>query len=352
MKTISVTASKYYNVYIGSDLLDQTGELTANVVAPCKAAIITDDTVDSLYGERVDASLQKAGFETIKFVFPHGEASKNLTTFGNALNFLAENKLSRSDLIVALGGGVVGDLAGFVAAVYLRGIRFIQIPTTLLAAVDSSVGGKTAVDLDSGKNLAGCFYQPELVICDYDTLNTLPERTFREGCAEVIKYGVLIGGDFFQSLADTPIKEQLEAVICQSVAYKRDIVCGDEFDRGQRQLLNLGHTIGHAVEAKAEFSLVHGECVAIGMAAVARAAKAMGYCSDETCESIIRLIRQYDLPTETEFTAAELYAICCNDKKIAGSSISLVVPEAIGNCTLNKIPTSALLEWIEKGLIR
>lgn len=350
MKRISVPASKHYEVLIGSGLLDQTGALASQVIAPCRAAIITDDTVNGLYGDRVEQSLRDAGFEPIRFVFPHGEASKTLATFGEALNFLAEHKLSRSDLIVALGGGVVGDLAGFVAAVYLRGIRFIQIPTTLLAAVDSSVGGKTAVDLNSGKNLVGCFYQPELVICDYDTLSTLPERTFREGCAEVIKYGVLIGGNFFQSLLETPISDQLETVICQSVAYKRDIVCGDEFDRGQRQLLNLGHTIGHAVEAKGNFSLFHGECVAIGLAAVARAAKALGRCSAETCESILRLIQQYNLPTETEFSADALFVLCCSDKKIADGSISLVVPEEIGRCTLQKMPTTALLEWIEKGL--
>ena len=200
MKTIHVAASRQYDVLVGSGLLDQVGALTAAVVNPCKAAILTDDTVDALYGARVDASLTASGFETLKFVFPHGEASKNLTVFGQALNFLAENRLSRTDLIVALGGGVVGDLAGFVAACYLRGVRFIQIPTTLLAAVDSSVGGKTAVDLDTGKNLAGAFWQPSLVICDYDTLSTLPERTFREGCAEVVKTGVLSSEDLFSAL--------------------------------------------------------------------------------------------------------------------------------------------------------
>jgi len=350
MKTITVSASKTYDVLVGSGLLDQTGELTARVVKPCKAAIITDSTVDALYTERTRRSLEQAGFEVLLFVFSAGESSKNLTVFGQALNFLAENRLSRSDLIVALGGGVVGDLAGFVAAVYLRGIRFIQIPTTLLAAVDSSVGGKTAVDLDTGKNLAGAFWQPELVICDPDTLTTLPERTFREGCAEVLKYGLLIGEAFLRSLEETPVAEQLEDVICTCIAYKRDIVAGDEFDRGQRHLLNLGHTIGHAVETKADYRLFHGECVAIGMAAVVRAAAQLGHCTPALRDRVLALIRQYNLPSETNFTADELFAVCCSDKKIASGSIRLVVPEVPGGCKLLPMPIADLREWIEKGL--
>lgn len=351
MKTITVNASKTYDVIIGEGLLAKTGQLTAEVVQPCKAAIITDDNVDALYSAQVDESLREAGFDTVKFVFPNGEESKNLTVFGQALNFLAENRFSRSDLIVALGGGVVGDLAGFVAAVFLRGIRFVQVPTTLLAAVDSSVGGKTAVDLDSGKNLAGCFCQPERVICDYRTLDTLPERVFRESCAEVIKYGVLLGEPFFASLDETPIRQQLEDVIGTCVACKRDIVSGDEFDRGQRQKLNLGHTIGHAVEARSNYTLFHGECVAIGLACVARAAKRRGACSEETCGRILALLKKYGLPTETTETVDDLYAICCSDKKIAGSTIHLVVPEEIGGCTLQKMPVTALREWIAEGLI-
>ena len=350
MKTIRVAASRQYDVLVGSGLLDQVGALTAAVVNPCKAAILTDDTVDALYGARVDASLTASGFETLKFVFPHGEASKNLTVFGQALNFLAENRLSRTDLIVALGGGVVGDLAGFVSACYLRGVRFIQIPTTLLAAVDSSVGGKTAVDLDTGKNLAGAFWQPSLVICDYDTLSTLPERTFREGCAEVVKTGILSSEDLFSALENAPIENQLEDVICACVAYKRDIVNGDEFDRSQRQLLNLGHTIGHAVEACSGYSLFHGECVAIGLAAVARAACRLGLTAPETRDRILSLLRRCSLPTETDFTADQIYAVCCSDKKIAAGTIRLVVPEAVGGCTLHPMALPELRGWIEKGL--
>lgn len=348
MTTVHIAASTAYDVEIGSGLLARAGEAIAARIAPCRAAIITDDTVDGLYGAAVETSLRESGFDTVKFVFPHGESSKNLTVFGQALNFLAAHRLSRTDLVVALGGGVVGDLAGFVSAVYLRGIRCVQIPTTLLAAVDSSVGGKTAIDLDCGKNLAGCFSQPALVLCDCDTLATLPPRILREGYAEVIKYGVLLGEPFFSQLAAQRLP--MEELIAVCVACKRDVVLHDEFDRGERQLLNLGHTIGHAVEAGSGYTLYHGECVAIGLAAIARAAVRMG-CSDaDTCARICALLRQYGLPTETDQTADALYAVCCSDKKIAGGSIRLAVPEALGRCTLRKIPLSALRGWIEKGI--
>ena len=265
MNAVQVKASREYDVLIGAGLLDRCGELIAAVHKPCTAAIITDDTVNALYGERVEASLAAAGYKVVRFVFPHGEENKNLMTFAAAQNFLAENRLSRSDLVVALGGGVVGDLAGFVAATYLRGIRFVQLPTTLLAAVDSSVGGKTAVDLPAGKNLCGCFSQPSLVLCDYETLSTLPEETFAEGCAEVVKYGVLADEGFFSALEEKGVKGEEEAVITRCVSIKRDVVCADEFDNGERQKLNLGHTVGHAIEQNSNFSVSHGAAVAMGM---------------------------------------------------------------------------------------
>ena len=248
MSTIRVCASKNYDVRIESGLLCDAGQQIAAVCGVCTAAVISDDTVFSLYGSRLCDTLQASGFRTVSFVFPHGEQSKNLTVYTELLNFLAENRLTRTDCLVALGGGVVGDLCGFAAATYLRGVSFVQIPTTLLAAVDSSVGGKTAVDLPAGKNLVGAFYQPSLVLCDPDLLQTLPEDIFRDGCAEVIKYGLLGNAEFFRELSAAAIRENLPHAIETCVSMKRDIVCADEFDRGQRQLLNLGHTFGHAVE--------------------------------------------------------------------------------------------------------
>ena len=213
MNTIHIAASREYDVLIGHGLLDELGTLAAGVVDAKTAAIVSDDSVFALYGGRVAAALERTGLRVVSFAFPHGESSKNLTVYGQVLNFLCENRISRTDVVVALGGGVVGDLAGFAAATYLRGIRFIQVPTTLLAMVDSSVGGKTAVDLDGGKNQAGAFWQPSLVVCDCDVLDTLPEREYRCGCAEVIKYGLLNNAPFFNDLMETPAKEQYEHVL-------------------------------------------------------------------------------------------------------------------------------------------
>ena len=212
MKTVKVNASKSYNVIIGDGLLDSLGEYTRKAVGECKLCIVTDDKVDALYSECAERSLRSSGYETEKFVIKNGEASKNTTSLIALLEFLAENRFTRSDCIVALGGGVVGDLAGFAAGVYLRGIRFIQAPTTLLAAVDSSVGGKTAVDLEAGKNLAGVFHQPSLVLCDTRTLDTLDESIFADGCAEVIKYSIINDREMFCRL-QSGIRENVEEVI-------------------------------------------------------------------------------------------------------------------------------------------
>ena len=270
MRSIHIKASREYDLLVERGLLDRAGELLREVSAPGMAAIVSDDTVYALYGERTVKALEKAGYRVHSFVFPAGEGSKNLSTYADVLHFLGEHRFSRSDVVVALGGGVVGDLAGFAAATYQRGMGFAQIPTTLLAAVDSSVGGKTAVDLPTGKNQAGSFYQPCIVICDPNTLETLPEEQYRCGCAEIIKYSMLGNAAFFEELCKTPVREQYEHVIEVCVQMKRDIVGADEYDLGRRRTLNLGHTFGHAVEQCSDFSLLHGEAVAIGMATVTR----------------------------------------------------------------------------------
>ncbi len=265
------------------------------------AAIVSDDTVYALYGERTVKALEKTGYRVHSFTFPAGEGSKNLSTYADVLHFLGEHRFSRSDVVVALGGGVVGDLAGFAAATYQRGMGFAQIPTTLLAAVDSSVGGKTAVDLPTGKNQAGSFYQPCIVICDPNTLETLPEEQYRCGCAEIIKYAMLGNAAFFEELYKTPVREQYEHVIEVCVQMKRDIVGADEYDLGRRRTLNLGHTFGHAVEQCSDFSLLHGEAVAIGMTTVTRAAVKRGICGEETLARLLDILHRYGLPTETGY---------------------------------------------------
>ena len=307
MTTVHVSASREYDVLIGRGLLDEAGERIRSVSRAKTAVVIAGDIVFPLYGERVLRSLESAGFRTLSYVLPHGEQYKTLATYGALLQFLSENHLTRSDALVALGGGVTGDLTGFAAATYQRGMDFVQIPTTLLAAVDSSVGGKTAVDLLAGKNQVGAFYQPKLVLCDPDTLETLPEEEFRCGCAEVIKYGVLGNADFFEELRAVPISQQVEHVIETCVRMKRDIVHQDEYDTGLRRLLNLGHSFGHAVEACSGFSILHGQAVAIGMSMICRAAVRKDICPPEAAEQVIALLRQYGLPTETDYPLDELF---------------------------------------------
>ena len=251
---------------------------------------------------------------------------------------------------MALGGGVVGDLAGFAAATFLRGIRFIQIPTTLLAMVDSSVGGKTAIDLPAGKNLCGAFCQPSLVLCDTDTLATLPEEIFRDGCAEVIKYGVLYDPQLFAHLQEKGLAFDREAVIRRCVELKRDVVMEDEFDTGARMKLNLGHTIGHGVEAKSHFGISHGKSVAIGMAIAARAAVNAGICKENACRKLLDVLNTFGLPITTEYTAEALYRYTLSDKKRSGGSVSLILPRDIGDCIISPWTVDTLPSFIEAGL--
>lgn len=351
MKTIQVNASKKYQVLIGSGLLRQLGAYVTAHSSARKIAIISDSNVWPLYGSTVQDSLSRAGIKEItSYVFPAGEQSKNGSTYLSILEFLAEHQLTRSDCLIALGGGVVGDMTGFVAATYLRGVDYIQIPTSLLAAVDSSVGGKTAIDLAAGKNLAGAFYQPKLVLCDIDTLGTLPEAIFRDGCAEVIKYGVLYDAQLFSHLKERGLDFSREEVIARCVELKRDVVACDEFDKGERQKLNLGHTIGHGVEAQSHFTVSHGQAVSIGMAIVSRAGKALGICAPTVCDEIIEVLSHFDLPTKTGCPAQALYTCALSDKKRAGDTVNLIVPKAIGDCVIRPTPVEDLKSFIEAGL--
>ncbi|NLT13752.1 MAG: 3-dehydroquinate synthase [Clostridiales bacterium] len=349
MKKITISASKTYDILIGSGLLDEAGCMIAGIVNGRSAAIVTDDQVETLYSGRLEASLVTAGFNVVRYVVPHGEFSKNAANFISLLNLLADARLTRADAVIALGGGVVGDLAGFAASSYMRGIGFIQIPTTLLAAVDSSVGGKTAIDLDSGKNLAGSFYQPDLVLCDHALLDTLSRDCYRDGLAEVIKYGVIADEKLFDMLKP-PIKLNIEEIIARCVTIKRDVVIVDEKEQGPRKLLNFGHTIGHAVEVCSHYEISHGKSVAIGMSVIARASSKMGLCDKTTSEQIVSVIKSFGLPVTTGFSAKELSAAALGDKKRSGSLITLVVPEQIGQCVLRETPVGELEYIIALGL--
>ena len=350
MTIVEVNASKQYRVEIGSGLLPGLGPKAAALGKAKKVCIVSDSNVWPLYGAAADASLHAAGLETCTFVFPAGESSKNGATYLELLNFLAENRLSRSDILVALGGGVVGDLTGFAAATYQRGIRFVQVPTTVLAAVDSSVGGKTAIDLPAGKNLAGAFCQPSLVLCDIDCLSTLPDDIFRDGCAEIIKTAILFDEKLFMELVRDGLKFDREQVIAACVRHKRDIVVADEFDRGQRNLLNLGHTFGHAVEKLSDFSLSHGRAVAIGTAMAARAAVSMGLADQGTATRIMWLLERFGLPIFTHHSAEALANAALSDKKRAGDTVKLILPQSVGNCTIVPTPVSKLESIMQAGL--
>ncbi|QIB68049.1 3-dehydroquinate synthase [Aminipila butyrica] len=361
MKTIAIHASKTYDIHIDRGLLGHTGQTVSAVLKPCKLCIITDSTVAKLYGSQVSKSLSEAGFDIHQFVFEPGEGSKTLATIEAILEYLAEKEFTRSDALAALGGGIPGDVAGFAAASFLRGIPFIQIPTTFLAAVDSSVGGKTGVNLKAGKNLAGAFWQPSLVLCDCQAFSTLSHDTFLDGVAEAIKYGVIFDRSLFDLLAanssnlftaahtDDP-HSILADIVAQCVSSKRDIVMADERDTGVRQLLNFGHTIGHAIETCSSYKITHGHAVAIGMKIVSKASSVLGFCSSDCAQQLEKLLIAFGFSLDCPFSAEDLTHIALRDKKRTGDTITLVVPETIGHCNLMPLPVNQLVDFIQAGL--
>ncbi len=348
MIKITVDASKKYDCIIEKGALNKVGEYAKNLNLAGKACIISDTNVAPLYSKKVRTSLEKAGFLVYEYIFPAGEASKNAATFIDVLEFLALNHFTRKDTLFALGGGVTGDLTGFCSATYMRGINFVQIPTSLLAAVDSSVGGKTAIDLQGGKNLAGAFYQPEVVIFDTEVLDTLPGEYFSDGMGEVIKYAI-IRGEGIENLLEKPEKN-LEEIIARCIKIKRDVVCEDEFEGGVRRILNFGHTAGHAVEKLMNFSLSHGACVAIGMCIITRAWEKRGLCEKGTCDRLCAMLDRFNLPKDTSLRAEELLEVSKNDKKAESSGVNIVVPLGVGQCDVVKVSMDELLDIYKEGL--
>ena len=351
MIQVEVNASKSYSVLIGAGLLNQVGEKVNELHPKAKAvAIVTDKTVETLYLKIVSDALLQARLKTHAYVIPTGESSKSGAEYLALLEWFNQNKITRSDCVIALGGGVVGDLTGFAAATHLRGTAYMQVPTTLLAMVDSSVGGKTAINLESGKNLAGIFNQPSCVLCDTNVLSTLPKEIFCEGMAEIIKYGMLGSADLLEQLRNELLSDNLEQIVATCVSMKRDIVQQDEFDKGERQLLNFGHTVGHAIERLSDYQISHGYAVAIGMMIETGAAVKQGFCPPECLNILADLLHHHNLPTRTDYNTDELFEAAMYDKKRAGDTITIVAPYEVGKCKLITIPVDELRSWIEMGL--
>lgn len=331
MKKLFVNAGKGYEILIEKGILSSCGEYISKISNAKKVCIVSDSNVFPLYGERVKASLECSGFEALCFVFEAGEASKKPETVLNIVEFLAENGLTRDDLVVALGGGVCGDMAGFAAAIYLRGIDFVQLPTSLLAQVDSSVGGKTAVDLPQGKNLCGAFHQPSLVLIDSTTLDTLSPHFFSDGMAEAIKMGCIKSKSLFEKIENENAKNIIDDIIFECVSLKAEVVERDEKEKGERALLNFGHTAGHAIERLHNFETVsHGEAVGIGMVLICRAAEKNGLTEKGCGERIARVLKKYNLKTEDENSLSDIVNAMRSDKKRTASSIKFIMLKDIG----------------------
>lgn len=359
MRSVKVLMGKRsYSIEIGPGLLAGLGAECARLGLGRRCAIIADAHVAPLYGEQVLKSLAKAGFEVAFIDMPAGETAKQLKTVHVCYDRLAEHRIERKSFIVALGGGVTGDMAGFVAATYLRGIDFVQVPTTLLAQVDSSVGGKVGVNLKAGKNLVGAFYQPRLVLCDLSTLSTLPEREFRAGMAEVIKYGVIYDAALFEHLEKSlpQIMAHKPAILAEVIArcceIKADVVGQDETETGLRAILNFGHTVGHALEAITGYgTYLHGEALAIGLVAAARISeKLTGFAPADT-ERLVHLLKQTGLPVSVRLTPARqkgLLAAMQLDKKVSGGEVKFVLAQKIGHVSHGqRVPQDILSDVLE-----
>ena len=348
MIKIRVNASKPYDVVIGKGLLSQAGSLVAEAVKGRKAVIVTDDIVNGLYAEKLIKSMTDAGFTVDIFVFPNGEESKCHKTLMELYDFLAEKNITRSDFLVALGGGVVGDLTGFAAATYLRGIDYVQIPTTLLAQVDSSVGGKTAVDIGAGKNLVGAFKQPDIVIADIDTLDTLTEEIFTDGMGEVVKYGMIWSESLFDLLKTGKVKENLEKIVEECVDIKRQVVETDEFDTGLRMILNFGHTLGHSIEKYYNYhGFSHGKAVSAGMYLITTIGEKAGLISGNISDELKACLVANNMPFESGTPAEALFSGAVNDKKRFSDTISIILCREIGKADIVKMNINDFKNMIE-----
>lgn len=354
--TVSVnTSSRSYDVVVGENLLDSLGERVKQAERTATMAfVVTDSNVGPLYLDRALSSLASAGLSTASITLPAGEQHKTLASYGTILDAMAHAGLTRDDVVVALGGGVIGDMAGFAAATYMRGIEVVQVPTTLLSMVDSSVGGKTAIDVTAGKNLVGAFLQPSLVVADISCLSTLTPYVFADGMGEVAKHAVLADPDLFATLSARPLTQEadpsyLAKVVAANVRIKRDVVATDERERGLRQTLNLGHTIGHAIEAASGYTQGHGHCVAAGLCCVARATEALGWSEQGIASRIERCCAAQGLPTDSDLPHEDILHQAAFDKKRHGDSVNLVVPIRLGHSEVRRTSLDEFARIVDLG---
>lgn len=346
METIEIQAARPYRVGIGRDILKDAAKYIRWEHPEGKVMIITDDDVDYYYGNLVQEGFEAEGYEVYRFVFPSGEQSKVLPMADEIYSALSEKEFDRTDLIAALGGGVAGDLAGFVASTYMRGIDYVQLPTSLLAMVDSSIGGKTAVDTQAGKNTVGTFYQPLMVLCDLDCLETLPDDQYFSGLAEMIKYGVIAGEELFEKFEHEDFDKDMEELVRMCINVKKSYVEQDPYDEHIRKLLNLGHTMGHAIETASGYSITHGQAVAMGMIGMAE-------IHETQCAERIRNVFEnlgYE-GLDIDYEAEELASYMAADKKRNGDFIVTVVPLGIGSCSLEQLPVDDIQDTIAKVCI-
>lgn len=355
MKTLEVKLPNHqYPIKIQTGLLDHSGELIRSIFPRKKVAVVTDETVWPLYGSRLEKTLRGVGILHGVIVVPQGEQSKTISGFESVCGQFAEMGLLRTDLVIAFGGGVVGDLAGFAASSYMRGIPFVQIPTTLLAQVDSAVGGKTGINLKHGKNLVGAFWQPQMVISDPELLRTLEHRQFASGMAEVIKCGAIASKSLFDQLLECDDKEstfkQMEEIIYQCCDIKRGIVERDELDFDERMRLNFGHTFGHAIERMGEFkTYTHGEAVALGMMIAAGTGETLGITAQGCADLLAAALKKYELPVSENIEIAELVPLILADKKNSEKGIRFIFLKEIGTSLMQLVEEDDFNGFLKGG---
>lgn len=350
MKNIRVNTEPSYMVEIGAGTFDLVGEFVRTLRPDAtKVAVVSDDNVAQLWAGPLEQKLREAGLEVVHFVIRSSENEKTFLNYYALIDFLAAQEMNRSDILMALGGGKVGDLVGFAAATYFRGIPLVMLPTSLLAMVDAAIGGKTGIDLPSGKGVVGTFYEPIAVFCDINTLDTLPQQCFVEGCAEVLKYGIIGDSRLFYQVVSQGCSFDRELIVAKSVSLKAKYVVQDERDYGARRVLNLGHTVGHAIERCSGYTVSHGFAVAMGLGVMARVGAAHGVCSTDCAAEIEAALAAVGLPNRSPYSLSELMPFLLRDKKRVGDNIDLIVPERIGRCRTVTIPVENIGEYLYPG---